>query len=259
MNVIAIIQARMGSTRLPGKMTMDIGGKPTIAHVMERAKLAHTLNGVWLATTVDSSDDVLASWAVEHQIKLYRGSIEDVLDRYYQTARLAKADVVARLTGDCPLLDPDVIDKVVSAFVVSASAYDYVSNVHPPTYPDGLDVEVVSITALERAWREATLASEREHVMPYIWEHPEIFRIKNVENDADLSSERWTLDTQEDLEFLRRVTVECKKQSSRCGFADVLKIINAHPEWRAINASYARNEGYTKSLKEDKKVEIKKE
>lgn len=247
MKVVIIIQARMGSTRLPGKVLMDIGGKPAIAHVVERARMAKRGDTVILATTTDPSDDVLAAWAEKNRVPVYRGSEHDVLDRYYQCAKKYAADAVVRLTGDCQLLDPAVVDMVIDAY--SDLHSDYVSNAHPPTYPDGLDVEVFSFFSLEKAWNEAKLQSEREHVTPYIWKHPELFRLKNVENSEDLSVERWTLDTPEDVAFLRKVCAHLPPQDF--SFATVLRIMSEHREWRDMNAMHARNEGYAKSLAKD--------
>lgn len=249
MNVVTIIQARMGATRLPGKMMKEIAGQPVIAQVFERARLSKRARDVWLATTTNHADDVLARWAVEHNIKCYRGSENDVLDRYYQAAKLAKAEIIIRVTGDCPLIDPAVIDTVIDEFL--AGEYDYVSNVHPPTFPDGMDTEVVSFAALERAWQEAKLQSEREHVTPYIWKHSEWFKLKNVSYHVDLSRHRWTLDTPEDLVFLERVIGACQKRGGQCGLDEVLAIVNERPDWQAINAAHQRNEGYDKSVAED--------
>lgn len=249
MKVIAIIQARMGSTRLPGKMTMDLSGKPVIAHVIERAQMVTHIHEVWLATTIARSDDVLANWAKEHQVKYCRGSEYDVLDRYYQTAIGARANVVVRVTGDCPLLDPVVIDQVVKAHLEGGA--EYTSNIHPPTFPDGLDTEVFSFATLEKIWKEAVLRSEREHVTPYLWKNPELFPQRNIVHTPDLSAERWTLDTPEDLEFLRRVVAACNVRGGFCGMEEILEILHMHPEWRQINQMYERNEGYQKSVMED--------
>ena len=248
--ICIIVQARMGATRLPGKMMKDIAGKPAIAHVFERARLSKRARDVWLATTTNAADDVLAGWAARNRVPCYRGSERDVLDRYYQTAKEAGAGVIVRITGDCPLLDAAVIDEVIDGF--AGGMYDYVSNVHPPTFPDGLDTEVFSFAALERAWREAKLPSEREHVTPYMWKNPDLFAQKNVEQSPDASAHRWTLDTPADLQFLRLVAGECTRRGSQCGWKEVLAILEAHREWQTINASFSRNEGYKKSLDEDR-------
>lgn len=245
----AIIQARMGSTRLPGKMLMDIVGKPVIQHVCERLKKAKMIDEIWLATANDKINDRLAKWAFKNKIPCFRGSENDVLDRYYQTALKADADVVVRITGDCPLLDFMIVDRIIREF--KKGDYDYVCNTLPPTYPDGLDVEVFSFSALKKAWKEAKLKSEREHVTIYIKKHPELFKIKNISNEADLSHYRWTLDTKEDLDLIRLIAGECQKKKEFCGLKEILKITNEHPDWLKINQHYQRNEGYAKSLIED--------
>jgi spore coat polysaccharide biosynthesis protein SpsF (cytidylyltransferase family) len=248
MKTIAIIQARMGSTRLPGKMLMDIAGRPAVAHVVGRVRNAHTVNTVVLATTTEAGDDALADWAEKNGVPCYRGSANDVLDRYYEAAKQYGADVVVRITGDCPLADPAVIDRVVSAY--QEGDCEYASNTIQPTYPDGLDCEVFSFVALEKAWKEALLPSEREHATPYIWKHPELFRLKSVSCDTDYSAHRWTLDTPEDLVFLQHLVAACEAQGN-CDMASVLALEETHPEWREMNAMHTRNEGYQKSLVAD--------
>lgn len=247
--VIAIVQARMGSTRLPGKSLMEIAGLPIIAYVVERARLAKSITEVWLATTTNGEDDPLAQWAKEHLVPCYRGSPSDVLDRYYQASHLAAAEVVVRITGDCPLIDPFVIDKVITEFLNSGA--DYGSNAHPPTYPDGLDTEVFSALALQRAWQSARLPSEREHVTPYIWKHPDLFKIMNVVNDVDLSAKRWTLDTPDDFTLIKRIINACNTAKKIGLLSEVVGLLAEHPDWEKINAAQVRNEGYAKSLQQE--------
>lgn len=249
MKIVAIIQARMGSTRLPGKMLLNIAGKPTIQHVWERIRLSKTIDEIVLATGKDQDNDPLANWAEYNKVNFYRGSENDVLDRYYNAAKEAAADAIVRITGDCPLLDFQIVDKVVEEF--KRVNYDYVCNTQPPTYPDGLDTEVFSFQALEKAWREAKLKSEREHVTSYIWKHPEIFKLGNILNDEDLSNYRLTLDTKEDLDLIGLIIGECQKQKKFCGLNEIIRIIKDHPEWLSINAHHQRNEGYLKSLQAD--------
>lgn len=252
MKVVAIIQARMGASRLPGKMLMDIAGKPAIAHVVGRVQKATKIDLVVVATTRAPADDAIVDWAKTNGVPCFRGSEQDVLDRYYQAAKEYGADIVVRVTGDCPVADPAVIDRIITAF--EEGGVDYVSNTIRPTYPDGLDCEVLSFQALEKAWKEVKLNSEREHVTPYIWKHPELFKLSNVKCqvsgvETDLSAERWTLDTEEDLEFLRRVESEISGEDF--SFQTTLRIVREHPEWRGLNAMHARNVGYEKSLKND--------
>ncbi|MEK6647284.1 MAG: glycosyltransferase family protein [Candidatus Firestonebacteria bacterium] len=249
MKIVAIIQARMGSTRLPGKMLLNIAGKPTIQHVWERIRLSKMIDEIVLATGKDQDNDSLANWAEYNKVNFYRGSENDVLDRYYNAAKEAAADAVVRITGDCPLLDFQIVDKVVEEF--QRGDYDYVSNTHPPTFPDGLDVEVFSFAALKKAWTEARLKSEREHVTPYLWKHPEKFKLKNVIHSPDLSDLRWTLDTKEDLEFIKLITEEAERLND-FKMNTILKIVSDHPQWGIINSKNKRNEGYAKSLQEER-------
>lgn len=249
MKVVAIVQARMGSTRLPGKMMMEIIGKPIIAYVIEQVKKTRMVNEVWLATTISPEDDVLKVWTDNNQVRCFRGSVNDVLDRYYKTAVISSADVVVRITGDCPLIDASIIDQIVERYIKEGG--DYVCNTQPPTFPDGLDTEVFSFVVLEQTWREARLKSEREHVTPYIWKHPDLFLIKNIVHYPDLSEYRWTLDTKEDFEFIRIVLETCKNKKINPSFNNIIELLTNHPEWNNINGAYKRNEGYQKSLQQD--------
>ncbi len=234
-----IIQARMGSSRLPGKVLLDIAGQPMLARVVERARWAKTVDQVIVATTTEPADDPVADFCHAHAYPCYRGSLQDVLDRYYQAARLFQVSVIVRLTADCPLIDPALIDQTVQAF--RAGDYDFACNRLPPpygrTYPIGLDVEVCTFEALQRAWREADQLHQREHVMPYLYEKarsvhrgvmsdagiqdtpvigqplPAItgdapqgyFRVLLLDYSLDHGSLRWTVDTPQDLELVRQI------------------------------------------------------
>lgn len=245
--VLAILQCRMSSTRLPGKALLPILGRPMLLRIIERLRRARTLQGILVATSTSPADDCIEGLARANGVPCFRGNAEDVLDRYYQAACQAKADVVARVTGDCPLLDPQVVDAVVQRF--QQGGFDYVSNTLERTYPDGLDVEVLSFAVLERAWREATRPSEREHVTPYLWKHPQQFRLGNVGLGRDLSALRWTVDRAEDLEFVREIY--SRMSLPAWGMEEVLEILRINPELMQRNAGLATNEGYAKSLRED--------
>lgn len=250
MKVVAIIQARMGSTRLPGKSMMEVDNRPIIQYVFDRISPSLLINEVCLATTINTEDDVLEKWAKDQNIKYYRGSTDDVLDRYYQAALLANADVVIRITGDCPLSDYKVINVVLDEY--QKGKFDYVCNTQPPTYPDGFDVEVFSFASLKKAWEEAKLKSEREHVTPYIWKNSNIFKIKNVVNQgANMSNFRLTLDTEADFKLISKIIQECNLKNAYCHLFDIINILKIHPEWLELNSQYKRNEGYFKSLKND--------
>jgi spore coat polysaccharide biosynthesis protein SpsF len=235
-NVVAIIQARMGSTRLPGKVLKDIQGKPMLWYVVERTKKAHAVNQVVVATTTDIGDDAITSFCQALGYLYYRGSIQDVLDRFYQAAKTYKADIVVRITSDCPLIDPELIDLTVNALLLHD--VDFATNRLPPpftrTYPIGLDVEVCTFAALERAWHEASSQHEREHVMPYFYEKEGRFKIFQVNNSVDYGRLRWTVDTQADLEVIRKIFTHF---SGRIDFnwLEVLELNEKSPEMFKTN------------------------
>lgn len=237
MKTVVIVQARMSSSRLPGKVLLEIGGKPMLAWVLERAAHARLVQQVIVATTTDPADDAIEAFCRVSGWECFRGSLFDVLDRYYQAARSAQADVVVRLTADCPLMDPALIDHTLEEFF--RSGVDFAANRLPPpwkrTYPIGLDIEVCSFAALERAWREAAQTYEREHVMPYLYAEQGRFKALLVNTQPDYGHLRWTVDTPEDLEFLRALVA---KLGGRDDFTwqDVLAVVQAHPELSEINS-----------------------
>jgi len=247
--IAAIVQARMGSTRLPGKTLADIAGRPMLAWLVERARRIPGVERVIVATTERPADQAILRFAADHGVPAYAGSEDDVLDRFYQTARRHGIAVVVRVTPDCPLLDPAVSGAVLACFLEGRGAIDYASNTQPPTFPDGLDTEVFSSAALERAWREARLTSEREHVTPYIWKQPDTFRVANVTHEPNLSALRWTVDTAADLEFVRAVYGRLAASAETAGMDDVLGLLRRHPELAALNRGIARNEGYATSVR----------
>ena len=251
---VAIVQARVGSSRLPRKGLLEIADQPMIAHVLDRALAIDGVDGVVLATTVDPADDELADFARARKIPCTRGSQADVLDRFRQTAAEHSAAVIMRVAGDCPLLDPHVSGLVLADYLRRGDV-DYVSNVHPPMYPDGLDTEVFSRQALERAWREAELPSDREHVTPYIWRNPGTFQLANFPPDAGPSQAhlRWTVDECADLDFVRAVYARLYR-GSIFGMEAVLNLLAVEPDLARINAGIDRNEGYVRSLRADDRV-----
>ena len=232
MRVVAIIQARMGSTRLPGKVMADIGGDTMLARVVERIKRAQLLDGVVVASTVNPADEVIADECQRLDVPLYRGKENDVLDRYYQAATLHQSDTIVRITSDCPLIDPSVVDKVIGAF--SAEGPDYASNIIERTYPTGLDTEVMTMSALTRAWQEAREAYERVHVTPYIYENPKLFRLLHVKAQTDYSHHRWTVDVPEDLAFVRAVYHSLGNDES-ISWKDVVDLLEKDPSLGEIN------------------------
>ena len=229
---VAIVQARMGSTRLPGKVMLPLLGQPVLSRVMRRAGRARTLDEVVVATTTRPDDDAIVALAEREGWPVVRGSETDLLDRYLLAARTHDAEVVVRITSDCPLIDPDVIDATVDAF--HAADVDYASNtLEPPTYPRGLDVEVVSRPALERAGREDADPAWREHATPFVYRHPELFRLLRVPADDDHSDLRWTLDTPEDYRLISRIYEALDRDDF--GWREALALVEANPSWTALN------------------------
>jgi spore coat polysaccharide biosynthesis protein SpsF len=252
--VVAIIQGRMSSSRLPGKILADIAGQPMLTRVYTRTSRAKTLDEVIFATTTDASDDPVAEYCDFSGIPFTRGSLFDVLDRYYQTALQAKADVIVRITADCPVIDPELIDNVVKAVISDQSSADFAANRLPPpwtrTYPIGLDVEACTFKALKKAWKEAKEPQHREHVMPFFYEgvklitenrslqtgtSPRGFNITLLHHTTDFGDYRWTVDTPEDLEFMREVY---SRLDGRDDFTwkEVLDLVHDNPELPKINA-----------------------
>jgi len=234
--VTAIIQARTGSTRLPGKVLKKVLGKPLLEYQVERVKRAKTVEAVIVATTENERDDPIVRLCRELSVPVYRGPEEDVLARYYETAVRFHADPVVRLTADCPIIDPAVIDRVVACYVRNQGKYDYVSNTLERTYPRGMDTEVVSFRALKRAFEEAKDPASREHVTAYIYRHPDRFRIGKVSHPADESRHRWTVDTGEDFLLIQKIIERLYPENPLFTMDDVLRVLRENPEWAEINA-----------------------
>jgi spore coat polysaccharide biosynthesis protein SpsF len=233
MKIAALIQARLGSTRLPGKVLKDIGGRTMLARVVRRAQRAAGIDEVVVVTTTEPADSAVAEESARLGVSCFRGSELDVLDRYYQAAKQFKADAVVRITSDCPLIDPGVVGSVVAIF--RSETPDYASNVIERSYPRGLDTEIVSMEALERAWREAQQPYQREHVTPYFYENRSLFRLSSVKTVVDHSRHRWTVDAPEDLEFVRAVYARLKNRDN-FEWTDVLQILNEQQALMAMNA-----------------------
>ena len=248
---LALIQARMGSSRFPGKVLQDLAGHPMLWHVVHRVRGATTIDKVVIATTDRVVDDPIAEFCELEGIGCFRGNEQDVLDRFYRAAKANDADVVVRITADCPLIDPAVIDKVVARF--AQGNCDYVCNTVPYTYPDGLDTEVFSFSVLEEAWHQASKPSEREHVTPYL--RTGKFRTANVQSETPVSPDkyRWTVDHPADLEFVRKVYAAFS-QNADFGFRDVFDLLKERPDLATIQAETITNEGYYKSLYQQAKA-----
>lgn len=251
MSTIAVVQARMGSSRLPGKVLLDIEGCPLIQHVVQRCGASKHIHDIVIATTQEAADDQLAEYCRNTLgLSVYRGSTDNVLARFMGAARLANADIIVRVTADDPLKDAGVIDEGIEALLADATL-DYCSNTLRPTFPEGLDIEIFRFLALERADCEARLASEREHVTPYIWKHPELFKVTNFEHEENLSDWRLTVDKPNDLELMRAIFKALGQNSNLFSFRDVVALLKQNPALRDINAGTQRNEGYLNTVQEE--------
>lgn len=239
MKTLAIVQARMGSTRFPNKVMRPILQVPMIELLLYRLTQSKLVDAIVVATSEDTLNRPLVDLVRKLGYDIYQGSEDDVLDRYYQVAKTHNSEIVVRITGDCPLVDPEIVDLAISTW--QTSGVDYVSNTSPPTYPDGLDVEVFSFTSLSIAWREATEPYEREHVTPYIRESGK-FQLLNIPHTSDYSNKRWTVDEPEDLEVVRNV-FEYFAPRRYFGWLEVLELEQHHPELFAANQCFTRNAG----------------
>jgi spore coat polysaccharide biosynthesis protein SpsF len=265
--VVAIIQARMGATRLPGKVLLDIGGEPMLVRVVERTKRSRVVDEVVVATSLDHSDDPIEQVCSQKGYICHRGSLHDVLDRFYHAARFFSAEVIVRITADCPVIDPLVIDQTLYAFYgngasliteqesekrevtplrpLMSPAWDFTANRLPPpwkrTFPIGLDTEICTFAALETAWQEATKPYQREHVMPFIYENKERFRILLVNHEPDYGEMRWTVDSAQDLELLREIF---DRFDGRDDFSwlEVINLFKREPELAEINKEVKHND-----------------
>lgn len=246
MKVTVVIQARTGSTRLPGKVLLHAAGAPLLSRMVERVCAAQTPSEVVIATTELATDAAICSIARRAGVPYVRGDASDCLDRHVAAARATSADVVVKIPSDCPLIDPATIDRVIGAFLAEPDV-DYVSNLHPPTWPDGFDVEVMTRGALETAWREATRPIDREHTTPFLWDNPERFVTHNVawQTGLDYSrSHRLTLDYQEDYAVVRAVYDELWSPGRPFSLAQILELLDARPELASINAMHRGTSWY---------------
>jgi spore coat polysaccharide biosynthesis protein SpsF len=234
---IAIIQARMSSTRLPGKVLLKIDSRPMLSYMLERVVVAKSIDKIVVATSTDQSDDIIAEWCKVNNVKVYRGSLDDVLDRYYQTAKQFKVDTIVRLTSDCPVIDPKIIDSVVGVY--NNGMYDYAGNTMPPkwTFPVGMDVEVFSFKSLERAWKEARKPSDREHVTFYFWKNPHTFSVFRHNSKEDLSKYRLTVDYPEDFEVVKSIFTALYPKNPLFSMKDIINFLNNNPKVYKINAN----------------------
>lgn len=240
--IIVVIQARMGSTRLPGKVIKQIVGMPVLWHVIERVSKSEIVTDIVVATSINLENDVIREFCSNNNISCYSGSEQDVLERYIGAAEMMNADesdLLVRITSDCPLIDPEVIDKVIIEH--KNKLFDYSSNVVVPTYPDGLDCEVFSYKLLKQINTKALKQEEREHVTIHFRNHPELFKLNNIYNNVDYSKYRWTLDQKEDLDVISYIYSKLYVKGSIFHMRDILNLIDENPSIFDINSAYKRN------------------
>lgn len=249
--VACIVQARMGSTRLPGKVLALIQGKPVLWHIVKRLRYSKIIDEIVIATTINIKDAAIESFCKRYKVGYFRGAENDVLDRYYQAAKLHNASVIVRITADCPLIDPGVVDKVIRYYLGRRDRIDYVSNTLIRSFPQGLDTEVFTFRALEKSWQKAKKAYQREHVTPYIYEHPEIFRTANLKNNKDFSYLRWTVDEPKDLELVRQIYRRLYREGNIFIMNKILAVLRKEPELLEINKGIKQRNIKTEARCED--------
>lgn len=247
MNVVGVVQVRMGSSRLPGKVMAEIEGRPMTWHIVSRLRHARLLRNVVIAVPDGERDEPIRCMARDESIPYFAGSEADLIDRIYKTAVRFRADAIVRITGDCPLVDPDVVDLLVKTYLDRAEELDYVTNARPPTFPHGLDAEVYPIATLQRLWHEIKDPLYREWFPVYVWEHEDELRMYNVEHSENLSHLRWTVDYEEDLAFVRQVYNRLYADGRVFRMMDVLQLLEIEPDLVFINAGHHRMEGYLKA------------
>jgi len=257
MNIVTVVQARTSSSRLPNKVLFPLYGEPLLIRIIERISRATLAGTIVVATSQKEEDNIIENLCISNEIECFRGHLTDLLDRHYQLAVKYAADAVVKIPSDCPLIDPFIIDQTIRYYIERYPALDFVSNLHPASYPDGNDVEIMSFGALETAWKEAKRSFEREHTTPYIWENPDKFRIGNVswETGLDFSaSHRWTIDYEEDYQFILKVYEKLFPKNPSFGLYDILSLIEKEPELRLINQNYLGNYWYMHHLNELKTI-----
>lgn len=235
-HTVIIVQARMTSTRLPGKVLKTVLGKPLLDYQLERLRRVKLASRIVIATTTNDTDQPIVEWCEHRGVDCFRGSEHDVLARYHGAAALHHADTVVRVTSDCPLIDPAVIDHVIGHYLDHRDSCDYASNCLERSYPRGMDAEVFSRHALDEAFAEATEGSEREHVTPFIYRHPERYRLANIAYRENQGRHRWTVDTPEDFELVEKILNALYPAKPAFTLEDVLNLLQQHPDWADINA-----------------------
>ena len=247
--ILAILQARVSSSRLPGKVLKPLLGEPMLLRQIERLRDVHQIDQLLVATSREASDDAIEALCITNGIACFRGDLNDVLERFHQATQTFAPEHIVRLTADCPLTDPALIDEVIAFYL--AGDYDYVSNCVEASYPDGLDVEIFRASCLDEASREARLPSQREHVTPFIHQQAERYKVGVYRNAMDLSHLRWTVDEPKDFELVSMIYDALYRKNPRFSMQDVLSLLEQRPELVNWNTMHGRNEGYQKSLDAD--------
>ena len=258
MKYLAMIQARCGSTRLPNKVLKDLCGKPALQRMIERVQRSKLVNEVMVVTSIEKNNLPILNLCSKLGVRVGVGSEDDVLDRFYQTARLLKPEYVIRLTADCPCFDAELLDMAIETMNQDA---DYCTNAVKGNFADGLDLEIMKFSALEKAWKEANHSFEREHVTQYIVRHPEMFKLQDIESPiGDFGNHRWTVDEPEDFELVQHIYeyFENEKHTDRFGYKDIIGYLEQNPQIMSLNQKYTRNEGLEKSIKEDQIINLEK-
>ena len=250
MKVLAIVQARCSSSRLSGKVIKELAGKPMIVHELERLSRSKMIDKIVLATSTGVSDDPLEHILADTDIEVFRGNLDDVLDRYYQCANQYQPEYVVRITGDCPVIDWRLVDKVIEKHIAKGNDYTRLND----DFPDGLDTEIMNFSALEDAWKNAKLLSEREHVTLYLKNHKENYRFGEVACEKQLGHMRWTVDEPQDFVFVEKIFGELYVDNPDFSMDDILVMLRDKPELMDINSGIQRNAGLAKSLANDKEI-----
>lgn len=256
-HIVTVVQVRRNSTRLPNKVILPLASKPLFLRQVERIMASKLKGTLVVATTLNEEDNIIEDICTTENIYCYRGSSLDLLDRHFQTAKIFDADLVVKIPSDCPLIDPAVIDKVIGYFLEHTDVFDYVSNLHPATYPDGNDVEVMTMKALGEAWKYAERDLEREHTTAFIWENPELYSIGNVtmEGNADYSmTHRFTIDYLEDYEFIKKIYEALYPINPMFKLKDILALLDKTPDLMKLNSHLAGVNWYRNHLNELKTI-----
>lgn len=239
--ILAILQARLSSSRLPGKVLMPILGKPMLQHEIERVQRAKKVDRLVVATSISPEDQAIEAACARMDVRCFRGSLNDVLDRFYQASRPYAPEHVIRITGDCPLIDPGIMDRTIDYYL--KGDFDYVSNALEPTFPDGLDTEIFRYHCLETAWKDARLPSEREHVTPFLYQNKKRFKIGSYKNNTNLSALRWTVDESIDFNLVTAIYQALYAKNPAFATEDILSWLESHSTYKTLNSAIQRNEG----------------